>query len=231
MNEPDELRDRLARLDPGDGEPITPIDSPHGRALLEDIMTTPIDTHDRHDVLGDGPGAAATDVDLRDRRGRRRGGWWLGAAAAAVLAVGVGAIALTGSNGDDEPDLADDTTVDDVVGEAPLALSLGEGQDAMASCIQPSPEIAAMVELGFLGTVASIDGEQVVLDVTRWYTGGDATQVTLTAPAGMEALTGGVDFRVGEEYVVSATDGVVNYCGLSGPAADLRPMFDAAFPG
>src|SRR5690606_30842071 len=52
------------------------------------------------------------------------------------------------------------------------------------------------------------------------------------APAGMEALIGGIPFEEGGSYLITAYDGTVNYCGFSGPAtADLRAAFDEAFGG
>jgi hypothetical protein len=46
----------------------------------------------------------------------------------------------------------------------------------------------------------------------------------------MEALIGGIPFAVGEEYLVSAQAGSVNYCGFSGPATpEYRTAFEAAF--
>jgi len=54
---------------------------------------------------------------------------------------------------------------------------------------------------------------------------------TLVAPEGMEALIGGVTFEPGQQYLITATDGVVNYCGFSGPATpELQALFDQAFP-
>ena len=57
-----------------------------------------------------------------------------------------------------------------------------------------------------------------------------AQMATLVAPEGMEALIGGVTFEPGQQYLISATEGVVNYCGLSGPATpELQALFDQAF--
>ena len=54
--------------------------------------------------------------------------------------------------------------------------------------------------------------------------------MTLQAPAGLEALVGGIDFEVGEQYLITAADGVVNYCGYSAPATvDMVAAFDEAF--
>ena len=74
------------------------------------------------------------------------------------------------------------------------------------------------------------DGEVVRLSVVRWFAGGDATTVELVAPDGMEALIGGIDFVEGERYLVTATDGVVNYCGFTGLATpELTAIFERAF--
>jgi hypothetical protein len=86
--------------------------------------------------------------------------------------------------------------------------------------------------LAFEGTVTGVDGDVVTLDVDRWFKGGDATQVTITAPAGFEALIGGIEFDEGAQYLITATDGVVNYCGFSGPSTpEMRAAFEEAFPG
>ena len=138
----------------------------------------------------------------------------------AVVAVGV-AVLVGGDS--DEPEIADP--------RPSLVLSLGEGQDAMASCIALSPELLAPMPLAFAGTASAVDGERVVLDVTQWYRGGDAASVELTAPAGLEALIGGIDFQIGQSYLVAASDGFVSYCGFSGPdSPELRSIYDAAFP-
>lgn len=137
------------------------------------------------------------------------------AAAASVAVVGV--IAFTGGS-DPDP-----------VASTPLVLGIGES-DAMASCLAITPELLAPVPLAFEGTVTSVDGEAVTLTVDRWFKGGEATQVQLTAPDGLQALIGGIDFEVGTRYLVSAFDGVVNYCGFTGEATpELTAIFEAAF--
>ena len=82
----------------------------------------------------------------------------------------------------------------------------------------------------FLGTATAVDGEQVTLSVDRWYAGDEYATVILTAPAGMEALIGGIDFQVGEQYFVTAANGVVNYCGYSDAySPELAQVFEDAF--
>jgi hypothetical protein len=113
-----------------------------------------------------------------------------------------------------------------------LALSTGDVDPTMMSCLAPDPSIVAQSPVAFRAVVDTVDGEQVTMTVDAWYAGGDADVVELTAPAGMEALIGGLDFVPGASYLVSASDGVVSYCGLTGPATpELQAMYDAAFPG
>ena len=110
-----------------------------------------------------------------------------------------------------------------------LELSAGES-DAMAMCMAFDPAFLAEMPIAFEGTATAVDGERVTLDVDRWFTGGDAAEVALVAPAGFEALIAGITFEEGRQYLVSASDGTVNYCGFSGEATpELRAGFEAAF--
>ncbi len=82
------------------------------------------------------------------------------------------------------------------------------------------------------GTVTEVQPEQVTVDVDRWYRGGDADVVTIAVQSGNSVALDGVDFRQGERYLITATDGTVNGCGFSGPATpDLEQAFDQAFGG
>jgi hypothetical protein len=142
--------------------------------------------------------------------------WYAAAAAALVGAIAVGALLSTR---DPAP-----------TGAAPLELGLGDG-GAMQSCLPVSADILRDMSPALLGTATAVDGEKVTLRIDRWYAGEtDATEVALHAPAGLEALIGGIDFRVGRQYFVTATDGVVNYCGFTdeySPA--LEAIFEEAF--
>lgn len=228
MND-DRLRRRLADADPTADRPALSSHDPSARALLEEIMNTPHDTieAERHD-------ATDTSTTAPTRRPAR---WYApiaGIAAAGALVFGGLAIGGAFGGADGETDVAGPApTSIPTPGAEPVTLSLGEGENAMASCLALDAAMLQSVPLAFAGDVASIDGETVTLTVTRWYTGGDAPTVVLTAPAGLEALTGTVDFEVGGSYLVSSGDGlVVNYCGWSGPATpELQAIYDAAFPG
>lgn len=218
MNETEGLRERIGHLDPASRTLTSPVDSPRGRALLEEIMKAPIDSRDRMDAIEETRSATPIfNSCRRPPRGRR-----LLSAAAAVIAVVAVALALTRGTNDATREVAHDSQM--------LHLSLGEGPDPMTSCPGVDSESVATLELAFVGTVTSVDDEHVSLDVDRWYTGGNAIQVRLTSPSNTELLIGRPDFLVGAQYVVSAISGVVTNCGFSGPAADLQPTFDTAFP-
>jgi hypothetical protein len=197
----DQLRQRLARLDPmHPGVGTEPLTTESSRNLLEEIMSTSVTEQ---------PPAAPEKKPNR---------WLVGVAAAAALVLAVGgAIALTG--GGEDP----------VASGPPLELNAG-GEDPMAMCIVFSVEELAKAPVAFEGTVSSVEGETITLDVDRWFKGGDASQVVLHAPAGMEALIAGIPFEAGSQYLITAYDGNVNYCGFSGPSTpELRTAYEQAF--
>jgi hypothetical protein len=42
----------------------------------------------------------------------------------------------------------------------------------------------------------------------------------------------GVPYKVGQSYLIGAVDGIISGCGVSGTdSAELRAIYDAAFPG
>lgn len=140
-------------------------------------------------------------------------------------------VATSCSDGDDAAD--SDQLGDTPIGESatePLGLSLGQG-DAMASCLPVDSATLSQMAPAFGATATAVDGEVVTLAVDTWYAGTDqAETVELRADQGLEALTGGIDFQVGEQYLITAAEGVVNYCGYSGPAdPTLTALFDEAF--
>ena len=155
-------------------------------------------------------------------RPERRRRWYMAAAGVAVAALAVtGVAALTGGDDNEQPEVA---------AGPPLELSLGAG-DALSSCMVFSVEELARAPMAFEGTVTAADGDTVEITVDRWFKGDDTATVQLVAPEGMEALIAGIDFVVGEPYLVTAYDGTVNYCGFSGPATpELRAAFEQAFP-
>ena len=201
----DELRERLARLDPmHSGVPTEPTTTESSQELLETIMSTP------------------TKQPAEQSAAPSHRVWTVAVAAVAALVLAVaGGIAIFGN--EDSPPVAN---------EAPLELNAGGG-DTLSSCIMFSPEeLERVAEIAFEGTVTAVDGDTVALTVDQWFRGGDdVSQVVLRAPQGMVALIDGIAFEVGSQYLISAQGGTVNYCGFSGVSTpELRSGFEAAFP-
>jgi len=54
----------------------------------------------------------------------------------------------------------------------------------------------------------------------------------LQGAAGSPALIDGFEFQVGQQYLITAAEGNVNFCGYSGLATpELTAAFEAAFGG
>jgi hypothetical protein len=203
----DELRTRLSRLDPAPaGSPVDPVTSPRAQELVERIMQTPetqtLSTPDSADELA----------------ARRRRPYLLPLVAAAVLALVVATVLVVSGGG---------RVADAPAGEDPTTLALElPASDVASSCMMFDVQILADMPVALAGTVTAVEPRQVTLDVDRWYRGGDADVVTIGVLDGNSVALDGVDFRDGERYLVTATDGVVNVCGYSGPAT---PAFEQAF--
>jgi len=203
VTEHDELRARLARLDPA--PPSLPVDlptSPRAHQLLERAMLTTASTPD-------------TPTPPAWRRPAL-----LAAAAAAVVALGAGGLL---AQGDDGPAPKEPATT--------LALRTADssGGTSMSSCLAFDVAILRGMPVAFAGTVTDVSGGTVTLDVDHWYKGGDADVVTVTAPGENVALDG-IELVEGTRYLVTATDGTVNTCGFTGEATpDLVKAFDEAF--
>ncbi|HLF59655.1 MAG TPA: hypothetical protein VI980_00575 [Acidimicrobiia bacterium] len=197
----DELRNRLSRLDPMASDvPAEPVTTESSRQLLEDIMTTPTVEQPESGTLNKRP-------------------WLVAVAAVAVVIVAIGAVGLLARDGGGDP----------IAATPPLELNAG-GEDPMAMCIAFSVEELAKMQTAFEGTVTSVDGNTVTLDVGTWFKGGDAGQVALNAPQGLEALIDGFPFEVGSQYLITAWEGNVNYCGFSAASTpEMRAAFEQAF--
>lgn len=133
----------------------------------------------------------------------------IGAVAAALVVV-IGGVGLFGGFGS-EP--------------SPLVLS-AEGSDALASCLPFDVAILEGMSPAFGGTVVELTDSVATLEVDRWFTGGDAEVVEISYTPGFEALIGTPSLEVGQRYLITATDGVVNGCGYSGVAT---PEYEASF--
>jgi len=210
----DELREQLGRLDPmHPGVPVESATTRSSKARMEQIMNTPL--IDQEDSLSTST-QRVTSIGTHRRRNRML----LGVAAAAVIAIG-GAVIVSNSG--------DDST--EVAAGPPIELSLG-ASNVMSSCMVFDVALLADMSPAFAGTATSVEGATVTLTVDRWYTGGDAATVVLKGAVGSPALIDGFEFVVGQQYLITAAEGNVNFCGYSGPATpELTAAFDAAFPG
>jgi len=153
---------------------------------------------------------------------------WLLTAAAAVVVAALGFGGWTALQGDDNRagQVAQEKTVMTLKGPAK--------PDAMAMCMRIEPTTVGQMQVAFDGTVASVDGDSVTLDVNKWYAGGDTDQVQLTqiSEADWVALEGGITLEQGQRYLVTAHDGVVNGCGFTAPwSQELQDIFDQGFSG
>lgn len=211
-----QLRERLRAADPAAS--LAPADPDRVARLLEAAMSTEHDTTD-----------PATTHETTGTAGRRRSPFTWVAAAAAVLVVGGVAFAAT-TGGDD----TDTPTAGSGTGEStPSVVTLAAPSAAGGRCMVPNAEVLRGQEVAFLGTVEEVDDETVVLSVDEQYAGAEADEVRVESPAEqMQLLVGAVDFRDGEQYLVSATGGQVTVCGFSGPATgELERLYSEAFGG
>lgn len=77
-----------------------------------------------------------------------------------------------------------------------------------------------------------IQADTVLLEVTERFVGDVADRVEVTQVDGVSSDFSGVPFTVGQNYLVGAIDGTITGCGVTGADdADLRAVYDAAFPG
>jgi hypothetical protein len=94
------------------------------------------------------------------------------------------------------------------------------------------PATVAAQEQAFAATVLQIEDGTVVLEVTERFTGEVADRAELTDVDPTANDFSGVPYKVGQSYLISAVDGIISGCGVSGTdSAELRAIYDAAFPG
>ncbi len=113
----------------------------------------------------------------------------------------------------------------------PLALPEGGGL-ASGSCLPVSTETLQAQEQAFAARVLSVEGDTVTLEVTERFAGEVADRVTVPQVDELSSDFSLVPFAVGDNYLVTATDGAVTGCGLSGAdTAELRAIYAEAFGG
>jgi hypothetical protein len=131
-----------------------------------------------------------------------------GVAAALALVLGAGAVASSL-----------------MTSPQPLVLT-GPAGDATASCLPFDVTVLSGMSPAFGGTVVELTDSVATIEVDRWHAGDEAEIVEIEYTPGFEALIGTPTLEVGQRYLITATDGVVNGCGYSGLAT---PDYEAAF--
>ncbi|GMA28054.1 hypothetical protein [Arenivirga flava] len=187
-NEDEQLRERLARIDPA--ATLQPASETEILRMVQNTISTPARTSSRKPLFL-GLGALA-----------------VGAAAAAVVGI-----VLTAPGGD------------------VTRLSAPSGGGPAAMCAELTPETMAGADLAVAGTVVSINGDDVTLEVTERFTGESADRIVVAQqdPDLPSELSAG-SFEQGQDYLISSIDGVITTCGQSGPASpELEQLYRAAF--
>jgi len=198
----DDLYDRLRAADPMPGSStVEPADSPRTRALMEAAMSTDTTTEATHPTPS--------------RQRSRLAPALIAAAAAGVILAGSLLV----------PDMLRDEPAPPT---ASLELVMPGEESILQSCAALSADVLRRMPIAFAGTATVVTDETVTMTVDTWYKGGTAASVKLTTPpeASVALLGYGIDFAVGDRYLISATDGVVNTCGFSG---EVNPPLEAAF--
>lgn len=113
----------------------------------------------------------------------------------------------------------------------PLALPEGGGL-ASGSCLPVSAETLRAQEQAFAARVLAVEDDVVTFEVTERFAGEVADRVTVPQVDELTSDFSLVPFAVGDSYLVTATDGAVSGCGLSGAdTPELRAVYDEAFGG
>lgn len=160
---------------------------------------------------------STTPVEPKSRPRR----WAPAMAAAATLAV-VGGGAYAFLDGSDPADTPEPTATT-------LALPAGSGT-SMNSCVPFDVEYLRDMPVAFSGSATEVGEDSVTLEVDRWYKGGNADLVRLANYDLSTVSLDGFTFEPGDRYLITATEGTVNFCGFSGPwSQELADAFDAAF--
>ncbi|WP_166137006.1 flagellar basal body-associated FliL family protein [Nocardioides ochotonae] len=211
QREQERLRARLRGADPAASLP--PAD-PAGVARLLEI------------TMSDDPTTETRQDGTRNRSTLT----WLVAAAALVVIGGAGALMLTNDEGEPAVPAAQES-IEPTDETAPVTTLTAAAPPADARCGVPTAALLAQQQVAFQGTVQEVAEDVVVLVPSLFYAGEASELVEVQVPP--QELTGllqAVPFEEGENYLVSATDGRVSLCGLSGPATpELLELYVEAF--
>lgn len=205
MPEPDDEFTRLRAVDPLDPASLPSSTDPKARALFERITMSKVSDH------------ASSTVRSRQRPA-------LLTAAAAVLALLIGGAIAFNLGGDNDNDNDNGSSRDLATGPTTPDSSAGPltpGGPSTGSCVELyDVQTLAHRELAFDGTVQAVDGDAVTFTVTRWYRGGDATEVTLGGASTLSGLTSAgptVTLEPGARLLVAGDGGFAWSCGFTQP--------------
>lgn len=113
----------------------------------------------------------------------------------------------------------------------PLALPEGSGPST-GSCLAVDAAGLLAQEQAFAARVLTVEGDIVTFEVTERFAGEVADRVTVPQVDGLTSDFSLEPFAAGDTYLVTATDGTIRGCGLSGAdTPELRALFDEAFGG
>lgn len=147
--------------------------------------------------------------------------WAPAMAAAATLAV-IGGGAYTFLGGNDPASPPDSSAIT-------LNVPTGTGT-SINSCVPFDMQYLRDMPVAFSGSATEVGEDSVTLEVDRWYKGGDADVVRLANYDPSTVSLDGFRFEEGDRYLITATDGTVNFCGYSAPWNQERAdAYDEAF--
>jgi len=202
MSESDDLRVRLARLDPAPA--LDPVESPRAPELLERIMSTPV---------------LSSPEPVGKPRQRISAAGWAGLAAAAALVLGGAAVSL---NGDATPTKELTTLTLNLPGSNVMQSCLMFDPQFLKGM---TPAFGGTVTSVGGGKV-TLDADHWYAGGPA-----DTVELALPDPNSSASLDG-VQFEVGKRYLVTAAEGNVNGCGFSGLATtELENAYKEAFGG
>lgn len=169
-----------------------------------------------------------TDESRRTGTRDRSALTWLVAVAVALLIAGAALFGLL-DRGGDEPGKPSEPAPDT---DAPTVTRLTAAPQP-GRCMLPNVELLRIQTLAFEGVVRSITEGEATLEPSRIFKGEQADLVVVKAPdRDLQALLSAVDFREGERYLVSATEGRVTLCGFSGRRTpELADLYAEAYGG
>ncbi|MFC9690906.1 hypothetical protein ACFTSF_20310 [Kribbella sp. NPDC056951] len=158
-------------------------------------------------------------TDTQTRPAHRR----LIPAVAAGLLIAAGGLIWGVTAGNDEPPIATPPVP---------TVKLTVGSEAAGKCRALEVADLQRLPVAFEGKVTAVTGDLISLKVAHWYRGGPGDNVEVQAmPEDVLTLLG-VDFKVGESYLVSAANGQVSICGASGLSTpELRQLYEQAYAG